>query len=294
MKYLFILFIITLIACNPKKEDELSADYFSETVQYKQIEGIDADLLSLDVYFNSMTQIKKPVVIWVHGGGWSIGDKASQIDNKVNLFQTLDYVFVSVNYRLSPFPYELNNSDRVRYPDHNTDVADAIRWVVDHIDQYGGDPYRMVLMGHSAGAHLVALTGTNASFLTNVGLNLANIKGIAAIDTEGYDVLDQVQDNSDLYINAFGTNEDENIQASPIYNIQSGVSYPKFFIAKRGTFLRLAKANAFIDKLEQNGASVWQVDGSIYTHSKINEAIGAPNETLITNALVDFFQECFN
>ncbi len=94
------------------------------------------------------------------------------------MFQTFDYVFISVNYRLSPFPYNLDDSDRIMYPDHNTDVADAIKWIVDHIDQYGGDPDNIVVMGHSAGAHLVALTGTNASFLTNVGLSFANIKGV--------------------------------------------------------------------------------------------------------------------
>ncbi len=294
MKYLSLLFITILFACSKDENSNAESEYLSATVQYKQINEVDSHLLSLDVYYNDHTDAKRPVVIWVHGGGWSIGDKASQLDNKVNLFNSLDYVFVSVNYRLSPFPYEVNNSDRVLYPDHNTDVADAIKWVVDHIDQYGGDSNRVVLMGHSAGAHLVALTGTNVSFLTHVGLSLENIKGVAAIDTEGYNVLDQVQDNSDLYINAFGNNEDANIEASPIYNIYSGVSYPKFFIAKRGTFLRIAKANEFINKLEQNGASVWQVDGSIYTHSEINQAIGAPNEELITNALIDFLQECFD
>ncbi len=69
MQYLSILFIFTFWACNQDKEDDLKAEYLSETIQYKQINGIDSDLLSLDVYYSSITNIKKPIIIWVHGGG---------------------------------------------------------------------------------------------------------------------------------------------------------------------------------------------------------------------------------
>ena len=56
------------------------------------------------------------------------------MDNKINLLRYQEgYVLVSVNYRLSPFPYELNNPDRVMFPSHKEDVADAIKWVYDNI-----------------------------------------------------------------------------------------------------------------------------------------------------------------
>lgn len=105
---------------------------------------------------------------------------------------------MSINYRLSPFPYELDNPDRVLFPTHNIDVTDAIKWVTDNIDTYGGDVNNIALLGHSAGAHLVALTGTNPSFLNAVGLSFSDIRGIAAIDTEGYDILSEIQDNNNL------------------------------------------------------------------------------------------------
>lgn len=70
------------------------------------IEGIDALLLSLDIYYNNQTDTSKPVI---HGGTWCIGDKANQLDNKVNSCRDLDHILVSVNYRLSPFTYELNS-----------------------------------------------------------------------------------------------------------------------------------------------------------------------------------------
>lgn len=296
MKYLlFIFFTVFLLSCkkdNEKTENE--STFSSTTVEYNQLSGVDSNSLSLDIYYNKEVATKKPIVIFVHGGGWAIGDKADQIQNKATLFQSLNYVFVSINYRLSPIPYELNNPNRIKYPTHNNDVADAIKWVVDNIEQYGGNPNKIALLGHSAGAQLVALTGTNKSFLENVGLSLSALKGVAVIDTKGYDVLDLVLNNKNLYINTFGTNSAENIAASPLYQVENGVTYPSFFIARRGSTQRLAIANDFIDSLESKGVSVSQVKANIYTHTGINKAIGKPNETKITNPLKDFFAECFN
>ena len=296
MKYLLLL-ILPLFLLECKKEEDTIIENpptdLSTSVEYKQMDSISSNLLSLDIYYNSLTEQKKPVVLYVHGGGWSIGDKSSQIENKISLFQSLDYLFVSINYRLSPFPFEPNNSNRIKFPAHNNDVADAIKWVINNISKYGGDQNKIALLGHSAGAHLVSLTATNSTFLTNVGLNFSNIKGVAAIDTEGYDVLSQVQNNNALYINAFGIDTNSNAQASPILNLTSGISYPKFFIAKRGSSGRIARADNFINTLVLNGVSVSQIDGSIYDHSGINDAIGKPNETLITNALKQFLTECF-
>jgi len=264
------------------------------TVQYHEINGVDPDLLSLDVYYNSNEDLK-PVVIYVHGGGWSIGDKASQLENKINLFRSLDYVFVSVNYRLSPFPFETSNSDRIKFPDHNNDVARAIKWVHENISEYGGNNSKIALLGHSAGAHLVALTGTNEVFLKDLDLSFYNIKGIAAIDTEGYNVKEQIENGSsqDMYINAFGTELQDHIDASPILNISNPRTHPKFFIAKRGTTERIGKADDFITALADSDVFVSQVDGSIYDHSGINDAIGKTGETVITVPLKAFFEECF-
>ena len=292
-----LLPILLLLLLSCQKEDEAILDKtptnLSTTIIYKEINGINPNLLSLDVYYNDLIESKKPVVVYIHGGGWAFGDKSNQLENKINLFQSLEYVLVSINYRLSPFPYEPDNPNRVMYPTHSIDVADAIKWIVENIGQYGGDATRIALLGHSAGAHLAALAATNQVFLKNVGLSFSNIKGVATIDTEGYDVLAKVQENNELYINAFGTDTHANTQASPILNITNSMAYPKFFVAKRGNPERLAIANNFINTLEQAGTWVAQVDGSTYSHEGINDAIGKPNETLVTNALKQFFEECF-
>ncbi len=287
-----LLLSTLLLACN-QADTPIKPTQASATIAYKRLDKVDPNLLSLDIYYNQPTTQKKPVVIYVHGGGWIRGDKTNQLENKIKLFRELNYVFVSINYRLSPYPFEPNNPNRLMYPIHNRDVADAIKWVFDNISAYGGAPNKIALLGHSAGAHLVALTGTNATFLADVGLSLANIKGIAVIDTQGYDIISRIEDGNSIYINAFGIDSTLNTQASPMYNIVNSVTYPKFFIAKRGNAARIKMANNFIDTLEQNGIFVSQVDGSIYNHAEINQAIGQANETLITNALKLFFETCF-
>jgi arylformamidase len=263
----------------------------SLTLPYDMIPGTDPNLLSLDIYHDTKTEVKKPVVVYVHGGGWSIGDKANNIRDKVNLFRGAGYLFVSINYRLSPNPFQTDNPDRIKYPVHNQDVAGAIRWIYDNIEAYGGKPDQLALLGHSAGAHLVALTGTNFRFLDEVGVPRSIIRGVAPIDTRGYEIPPLVDD--DLYLNAFGNDPIENREASPLFNVEEGTTYPPFFVAKRGSNFRKDFSNRFIAALVDVGTEVQEVDGSIYDHAGINAAIGQEEESLITDPLLDFLRACF-
>ncbi len=292
--FILLIFLLFFYACKKKVE---TLDYETKTIQYKSINNIDDNLLSLDLYFKEKTG-NKPVVIHVHGGGWAIGDKAQNLNNKISFFNTLDYVFVSINYRLSPYPYKPNDANRIKYPDHSNDVADAILWVYDNIEKYGGNKNKIALMGHSAGAQLVALAGINKSFLESRGLSLSIIKGVAIIDTQGFDILD-IRTNSSIsnrqmYENAFGNDINENNEASAIKNIESGIFYPKMFVAFRGSNDRKTNIQTFINILENNNVAVTSYDGSQYTHAAINDAIGKENETSISSPLKDFFKECFN
>src|SRR5437588_4355204 len=95
----------------------------------------------LDVY--SPPNAKNlPVVFWIHGGGWQAGDKSS-VQIKPKVFVEKGFVFVSTNYQLLP---KVDMATIVK------DIAKSIHWVHDHIADYGGDPKRLLVMGHSAGA----------------------------------------------------------------------------------------------------------------------------------------------
>jgi arylformamidase len=289
------LLILSTTACkkenNQPQPPKLAGD---TTVVYKTVANVAPNLLSLDIYTlaNQDATTKKPVVIYVHGGGFAAGDKVNSLNNKRTLFTSLGYVFVSVNYRLSPSTPS-TDPNRIMYPTHNNDVADAVKWVYDNIKTYGGDGQKIALLGHSAGAHLVALTGTSNQFLPTRSLPLNTLKGVASIDTEGYDVVARCNENNDIYLNAFGNTNTNWSQASPVNNLFSGTAYPNFFIAKRGSAARIAMADAFIAKLQSVGATVSQVTGNQYDHEGINDAIGAPNETAITEPLKTFLKQCF-
>jgi arylformamidase len=118
----------------------------------------------------------------VHGGGYVIGDKANQMRYKIDLFNTQGWILVSVNYRLSR-----PDKGAAQFPDHFMDVAAAVAWVHEHIDEYGGDPSRIALLGHSAGADIVANVGVNPAYLQTYGLNLNALTCLAPLDTEGFD-----------------------------------------------------------------------------------------------------------
>lgn len=285
------LFFFTFCKKEVTTNKDNNPGYTKKTIRYKSLANTDDNLISLDLYSYAGISSPKPVVVYIHGGGWVTGDKANRLNNKTALFNSLHYLFVSVNYRLSPYPSDILNTNRIKYPDHNNDVADAVKWVIDSIGKYGGDPSKIVLLGHSSGAHLVSLTGTSQLFLPARNILLSSLKGIASIDTEGYDVISQ--SSEELYINAFGKDQHIQAQASPVYNLTTSHTYPPFFIAKRGTPERIALANAFISKLQLTGTPVTQVNGSQYDHEGINDAIGNPNDTVITPVLTSFLQNCF-
>ena len=113
-----------------------------------------------------------PVVFWIHGGGWQAGDKTA-VQVKPQAFVDRGFVFVAMNYRLLP---HVEMGEIIR------DIAKSAHWVHDHIAEYGGDPERMLVMGHSAGAQLAALICTDDRYLHAEGLSLNMVKGCVPVD----------------------------------------------------------------------------------------------------------------
>jgi acetyl esterase/lipase len=119
-----------------------------------------------------------PVVVWIHGGGWEKGDKA-EMARKPQAFAEKGFVFVSVNYRMLP---QVVMGDIVR------DVAKSVGWVNAHIAEHGGDPKRLFVMGHSAGAQLAALLCTDERYLKAEGVAFTSLKGCVPVDGDTYDI----------------------------------------------------------------------------------------------------------
>src|SRR5262245_5117726 len=132
---------------------------------------------TLDIYRPAAAK-KLPVVVWIHGGGWRAGDK-TEVAAKPAAFVHRGLVFISVNYR---FVTEVPMETIAR------DVAKSVRWAYDHAARYGGDPNRILLMGHSAGAQLAALLCTDDRYLKAEKLSLTAIKGCVPVDGDTYDL----------------------------------------------------------------------------------------------------------
>src|SRR4051812_24361079 len=137
----------------------------------------DQERQVLDVYSPPGAK-DRPVVFWIHGGGWQVGDKG-EVQRKPQVFVDKGFVFVSTNYRLLP---NVDMATIVR------DIARSIHWVHDHIAEYGGDPNRLLVMGHSAGAQLAALVCTDERYLKAEGLPISIVKGCVPVDGDTYDV----------------------------------------------------------------------------------------------------------
>ncbi|NOX54520.1 MAG: alpha/beta hydrolase fold domain-containing protein [Planctomycetes bacterium] len=254
-------------------------------VPYAEGAGRSDRLLRLDIYAPKQGA-GHPVVIYVHGGGWRVGDKRA-VHRKVPFFPDRGYVFVSVNYRLVP---------QVDVATEAQDVANAIAWVHDHIPQYGGDPTRLFLMGHSAGAHLIALVATNDEFLKKAGKNLAILRGVIPLDTQAYDLVALMSNRpARVYRTAFGDDRNTWERLSPIHHVRAGKRIPPFLICfsrglgRTANPRRKASAEKFARALKAAGVQADIVDASDRNHGEINQWLGRPDDK-VTSAVMAFLE----
>ncbi len=241
----------------PLWKSAIASSEFEEIrdVPYKTGPGTDPFRHRLDMF---LPRNKKdfPIVVLVHGGGWDTGDnRCAGLYSSVGQFLASQGIgAVLPNYRLSP---------DVKHPEHIKDVARAVAWTRSHAGEHGGDTGRLYIMGHSAGAHLVALLAADESYLQAEGMKIADIKGVITFNgiyriPEGllYGTLGGsgtralrfeqmlplrgesdfswkwqppgVQIAFDIYGSAFGNSCKERIEASPITHVRRDM--PPFLI----------------------------------------------------------------
>lgn len=113
----------------------------------------------------------KPVIVFVHGGGWNSGDKSLYKFVGAALAQQ-GYIAVLPNYRLYP---------QVHFAEQMQDVAQAMVWAHRHASEWGGDPQRLFIMGHSAGAHLAMMLALNPQYLAAAGGTSNFVQGVIGL-----------------------------------------------------------------------------------------------------------------
>jgi acetyl esterase/lipase len=254
-------------------------------VSYANIVEADPKLLALDIHSPKGAK-GLPVVIYVHGGYWKAGDK-SQTGHLPEFFCRRGFVLVTLNYRLAP---------AVKHPVLIQDVARAVAWVHDHIAKHGGDAAQLFLTGHSAGAQLVALLGTDAKRLGEQDKPLSILRGAIPLDSAAMDIRsvaanDRREDSP--YRAAFGDDPAAWADASPIVHGERGKSLPPFHIVVAyGPAIANKKAgvDAFAAALRKNGTRAKVVDASSFReHQSLMTEFGAADDP-VSAAVLEFIE----
>lgn len=202
----------------------------------------------LDVYTpRQKSATARPVVVFIHGGSWNSGSK--------NLYTFIGrrlakqgVVAVVINYRLSP---------AVEVPTMAHDCARAVSWTKAHIADYGGDPDRIYVMGHSAGAGLAALLATKDSLFSELGLGQNPVKGAILDDPAGLDMFDYLTKmeypNDQQYLVAYGKEPAIWRSVSPMYYVGSGTKPMLIYVGER-TYPSIASSSRrFAERLQVAG-----------------------------------------
>jgi acetyl esterase/lipase len=232
----------------------------------KDIAYGNVEAQKMDVYTPSHAD-HAPVIFMVHGGGWRRGDKASAkvVQNKVTRWVAQGYVFISINYRMLPAADVLTQAD---------DVARALSAAQARASEWGGDTDKFILMGHSAGAHLVALLG--ASPVRAQALGARPWLGVVVLDSAAVDVTKIMQRrHMRLYDDAFGKDVAFWKSASPIQQLSSNAKPMLLVCSTTRPDQPCDQARAFAEKATALGVRA-EVLGQALSHGEVNNNLGLP------------------
>jgi len=282
MKHVTCLLLATIVCVSNAYAQRVTRDIAYATTHERQV---------LDVYAPDGAK-NLPVVFWIHGGGWQAGNKG-MVGVKPKAFNDAGFVFVSTNYRLLP---------TVEMGDLTNDVATALGWVHKNIASYGGDPTRLLVMGHSAGGQLAALMCTDEKYTTAQGFSLTAIKGCVPVDADTFDIpaIIEVAETrarvhhlplpTNGHRQKFGNDPAKHRDFSAVTHVAPNKGIPPFLILHiTGNADTSAQAQRMAAVLKEAGISA-KVVGRDNTHEGLNDEIGVPDDP-ITKEVFAFVAE---
>ena len=209
-----------------------------------------------------------PVILMVHGGGWQRGDKSMNnvVQNKLDRWVPRGFVLISVDYPMLPA------TDPVQQA---RSVAQALAYAQRHAAEWGGDPRKFILMGHSAGAHLVSLISAEPSMAISAGAQ--PWLGTVALDSAAFNVATIMRGrHAPLYDRAFGNDPAFWDAASPIIQLHAKTA-PFLAVCSSQRKESCAQAQAFVDKARGYGTQARVLPENL-SHEQINETLGEPSD----------------
>ena len=220
-------------------------------------------------------------MFWIHGGGWQVGDK-SDVALKPKVFADRGFVFVSTNYRLLP---------DVTMDVLIADVAKSLGWVHKNIAKYGGDPNRIFVGGHSAGAQLAALICIDERYIEKEGVTLRSLKGCVPVDGDTYDIpkiIATAEHRQMLYggkmytfghRQKFGNDPEKHVDFSAVTHVEPGKGIPPFLILYfSGNPETRAQARRLEEVLRQADVPAKAYGKRDSNHSRLNNELGKSDE----------------
>lgn len=206
---LFGAFLLTLSGCT------FLGNKAHKNIIYAKGSGPIPDQ-QLNIFEPKKPKSPKDVLIFIHGGNWNSGRK-SQYSLIGRNWTKRDIVYVIIDYPLSP---------AATYKEMAEYSAKSVKWVKENIQNYGGNPDRIFISGHSAGGHLAALISIDDQYFQKLGM--ANpIKGLILIDAAGLDMygylLDEKFPKDHTYYKTFTSDQKLWKDASPLYHLHKGM-----------------------------------------------------------------------
>jgi acetyl esterase/lipase len=237
---------------------------------------------ALDIYApEAVVDATLPVMFWIHGGGWQVGDK-SDVALKPKALTERGFVFVATNYRLLP---DVEMDVLIR------DVAKSLAWVHRNIAHYGGDPKRIFVGGHSAGAQLAALICIDDRYLREEGVPFGVLRGCVPVDGDTYDIpkiimtaeLRQALYGGKMFTfghrQKFGNDPEKHVDFSAVTHVAKDRGIPPFLILYfAGNPETTSQARRLEAVLEQAAVPARAYGKRDSNHSRLNNDLGKPDD----------------
>lgn len=221
-----------------------------------------------------------PLVVFVHGGTWMHGGKYAGTPGQARAFRKAGYAYATVNYRLLRHgpPQEAAR-----------DIAEAVAFLRREAKGCGLDPDRIVLMGHSAGAHLAALVALDESYLEGAGVPPEAVRAVVLLDAYGLDIALHVRQTGDpVYARVFGPDPEGWTAMSPVSHAAPGRRPPPVILHVDGDNSETpGQARTLEQALRAAGGEVEVFDAEGEGHNSLNYGFGAPGDET-TRRTLDF------
>jgi len=285
------------------EEPDSSPGFFKvkvfKDIPYFMMSEKDSDEHKLNLVL-PVTEKRYPLVMWIHGGGWSFGDRCRETALGVR-FAERGVGFAAINHRLSSGAWKDPGLSitGVKHPEHIKDCARAFAWLCSNIESYGADPNCIFVGGYSSGGHLATLLALDPRYLKELNISSSSIKAVIAVGGT-YDLVkyhaflvnEIGKDRADAHLKTvFGPTRELWQDASPTSYLQN-CNVPMLAIAEKDKGLRqyMEDFRQAAEKADINFIKFLVAEDR--SHKQSPSMMSRKGEDAIRDAIIGFIRDC--